>query len=591
MFHQLNTKIKYGSYIAIILALILTAIGLASSVDEAIVDATAPTGSVTLAPGASGAITINLSVTGNQVGTATFDVYRDWTLSGGTFIGSNPQTFTVPPRAAQDAATTFSTSGNVTVDAGQPNGDFILAVGVFNITNSNSTGAKLAAGSSSNYLITVAAPPPPSDTTPPVITPNVSGTLGNDGWYVSDVTVSWSVVDNESAVSSISGCDSTTINTDTTGTTLTCTATSTGGTSSQTVTIKRDVTKPTIAFSSRTSANSNGWNNDEVTVIWSCSDSGSGPVEGTVSRTVSTEGTDQSATGTCEDQAGNKASDTQTGISIDKTPPSLSGAPTTSPNASGWYNDNVTIHWTASDTLSGLAGSTPADSTISNEGTGLTASAWVSDKAGNTTNATSSPAVNIDKTAPTVKLVGGPANGTRYYFGSVPAAPTCDASDSTSGLDGSCSVSGYSGAVGSHTVTALAKDLAGNSASVSATYTVLAWTLSGFYQPVDMTPVGGTTVYNTVKGGSTVPLKFEVFAEFELTDITVVNPSVKQVACTSGSEDAVETTATGGTTLRYDWSAGQFIYNWQTPKTSGSCYAVTMTANDGSKLTAYFKLK
>ena len=43
--------------------------------------------------------------------------------------------------------------------------------------------------------------------------------------------------------------------------------------------------------------------------------------------------------------------------------------------------------------------------------------------------------------------------------------------------------------------------------------------------------------------------------------------------------------------LRYDTSGGQFVYNWQTPKTAGKCYRVTMSANDSSSLTAYFKLK
>ena len=36
---------------------------------------------------------------------------------------------------------------------------------------------------------------PSSDDTPPVITPSISGTLGSNGWYTSDVTVSWSVND------------------------------------------------------------------------------------------------------------------------------------------------------------------------------------------------------------------------------------------------------------------------------------------------------------------------------------------------------------------------------------------------------------
>jgi hypothetical protein len=56
-------------------------------------------------------------------------------------------------------------------------------------------------------------------------------------------------------------------------------------------------------------------------------------------------------------------------------------------------------------------------------------------------------------------------------------------------------------------------------------------------------------------------------------------------------EDALEVTSTGATSLRYDSIAGQFIQNWQTPKTPGTCYSVTMTARDGSAVTALFKLK
>ena len=85
-----------------------------------------------------------------------------------------------------------------------------------------------------------------TDATPPVITPTITGTLGNNGWYTNDVTVSWSVTDPESAISSSTGCVTGVINTDTAGTTLTCSATSVGGTDSQSITIKRDATPPTI---------------------------------------------------------------------------------------------------------------------------------------------------------------------------------------------------------------------------------------------------------------------------------------------------------------------------------------------------------
>jgi hypothetical protein len=87
------------------------------------------------------------------------------------------------------------------------------------------------------------------DPTPPVITPTVTGTQGNDGWYTSDVGVSWDVSDPETAISSETGCGSQSVTADTAGTTFTCTATSAGGTSPKSVTIKRDATAPSIAFS------------------------------------------------------------------------------------------------------------------------------------------------------------------------------------------------------------------------------------------------------------------------------------------------------------------------------------------------------
>src|SRR5262249_28670527 len=58
---------------------------------------------------------------------------------------------------------------------------------------------------------------------------------------------SWSMSDPESAISSQTGCGSSTVNSDTSGLTFTCTATSTGGTNSQSVTVKRDATAPTLA--------------------------------------------------------------------------------------------------------------------------------------------------------------------------------------------------------------------------------------------------------------------------------------------------------------------------------------------------------
>ena len=326
------------------------------------------------------------------------------------------------------------------------------------------------------------------------------------------MTVSWTVEDGESAITSSSGCAPTTLTADTAGTTLTCSATSAGGTGSNSVT-----------------------------------------------------------------------------INIDKTAPSASASRTPAANGNGWNNTDVTVSFSGTDALSGIA-SCDADVVLSSEGAGQSASGGCTDMAGNVSATATASGINIDKTNPSVSLVGGPADGADYYFGSVPAAPTCSASDALSGLDGTCSVTGYGTTVGAHTVTASATDKAENSASASNSYDVLAWTLNGFYQPVDM-----NGVWNTVKGGSTVPLKFEIFAgTVELTDTADVQGFVATaVACPVGGyvADAIEVLATGGTQLRYDSTGGQFIYNWQTPKKPGSCYEITMTTDDGSQLKAKFILK
>jgi hypothetical protein len=135
------------------------------------------------------------------------------------------------------------------------------------------------------------------DATPPTIVPSIAGTLGGGGWYVSDVTVSWSVTDPESAVISTSGCDTTELTADTAGTTLTCMATSEGGTDSESVTIRIDQTAPSISASRSPDANDNGWNNTSVTVTFVCSDALSGAASCAAPVTLADEGAGQSYTG------------------------------------------------------------------------------------------------------------------------------------------------------------------------------------------------------------------------------------------------------------------------------------------------------
>ncbi len=90
---------------------------------------------------------------------------------------------------------------------------------------------------------------PKPDSTAPVITPTVTGTKGAGDWYTSDADLSWAVSDAESAVTGTTGCGPTKVSADQNATDYTCSATSTGGTSSGTVSIKRDATVPTVSVS------------------------------------------------------------------------------------------------------------------------------------------------------------------------------------------------------------------------------------------------------------------------------------------------------------------------------------------------------
>lgn len=208
--------------------------------------------------------------------------------------------------------------------------------------------------------------------------------------------------------------------------------------------------------------------------------------------------------------------------------------------------------------------------------------ARVTDVYGNA--ATASQELQQDTVAPVVTLIGGPS-GT-VFFDEVPAVPTCSAADATSGVDG-CTVTGYSSAVGEHTLVAAATDRAGLRGESTRPYTVAGYTTKGFYRPVDMDAI------NTVRARSTVPLKFEVFrgAVEQIDPAVVQSITFARVPRTAGQPvDEIETLAAGGRALRYDTRCGQFIYNWKTPTAKGD-YRVTVTLRDGSTIEALFRLR
>ena len=250
------------------------------------------------------------------------------------------------------------------------------------------------------------------DNTPPVIAPTITGTLGSNDWYTSNVEVDWNVTDTESAVSSSTGCDVSNVDADTDGVTFTCTATSGGGTSTQSVTIKRDATAPNIGASAGINGitYTGGWTNQDVTVSFDCTDALSGVAFQSEPDTISGEGANQSSSGSCTDAAGNTSEATFSNIDIDKTAPQIDATRTPDANAAGWNNGDVTANYTASDALSGLAVSSPAAGAhlFNTEGAGQSHTFSVTDAAGNSASAIVQN-VNIDKSAPSVSC--GTADG------------------------------------------------------------------------------------------------------------------------------------------------------------------------------------
>ena len=495
---------------------------------------------LTVTPGSSaGTANVTFKITG-ATATTTPGVFTVTSTGGGTYDVRTAQfkvDVTAPPNTPPDVSVTGVEHG-ATYDKGsvpaagcsvsdaEDTGESTNPVtdssaldsdglGLETVTCEYTDGGGLTETASATYTII--------DPSAPVIgyTLDPANADGSNGWYKSDVSLTWNVSDPQSPNSlQKTGCVDQTINADQQATNYTCSATSSGGSApEQSVTIKRDATAPNVT---------------------------------------------------------------------------LGGASGTS-GTNSWYKSVVTQTFNATDATSGLVG--PASFTKSSganeEGSNVSISSGpVSDNAGNSNPGISAGPFKIDLSNPTnVAFVGGPAAGSSHYFGSVPNAPTCTADDAVSGIPANgCVVTGYSTAVGNHTMTATATDNAGRTATATRQYTVDPWTFKGFYQPIDM----GTTL-NTVKGGSTVPFKFELFAgSTELTDTAKVDQPLRalKVACDTGATlDDIELTATGGTSLRYDTTGGQYIYNWQTPKAAGSCYDVTITAQDGTPKTAHFKLK
>jgi hypothetical protein len=251
--------------------------------------------------------------------------------------------------------------------------------------------------------VTLNAAPP--DTTPPTLT--VSHVSNANGWNNSSVPLNIQASDDSGAMFPVlcSARDGSLAGDALKGYRVAgdgrhivmCAATDrAGNTTRKGDVIKIDSVAPSIASAGRTAANANGWNDSDVTVTWSCSDELSLAADGTVAKTLSDDGKDQSVTGTCADRAGNTADDIQSGINIDKTPPTVSYS---SNQSSYTVADTVSIVCSAADALSGVDDDTCKS--ISGDASSFALgthdySASATDKAGNEASGSTSFTVTVD---------------------------------------------------------------------------------------------------------------------------------------------------------------------------------------------------
>jgi hypothetical protein len=296
----------------------------------------------------------------------------------------------------------------------------------------------------------------------------ITGTLGANGWYVSNVTVKWTVTGETRT----EGCDTQTLSVDTPGQTITCHAWNddTKEEVLKSVTIKLDKTAPGLVPDPVPDPNAAGWHNAALTVKFSGSDLTSGIASCTADQNYGgpdTSGTDIS--GSCTDKAGNSSGLKSYTVKYDATAPGLVPQPSRGSDVNGWYNHALTISFPGIDGTSGLANCSPDQPYSAPDSSNATVQGSCTDKAGNTTAKTFG--FQYDATAPA--LVPDPvpdpnANGWHK------AALTVKfpGSDGTSGIASCTADQDYSGPDTTGTqITGFCTDKAGNSSGPKS-YTV-----------------------------------------------------------------------------------------------------------------------
>lgn len=140
--------------------------------------------------------------------------------------------------------------------------------------------------------------------------------------------------------------------------------------------------------------------------------------------------------------------------------------------------------------------------------------------------------------------------------------------------------------VGTTTVTATARDAAGNESECTFNISVR-YNFSGFFSPVNNPPT-----LNAVNAGRAIPVKFSLSGDKGLNIFAAGNPYSVSLNCNTNDPgvDVTETLTAGGSSLSF--GGDQYNYVWKTESSwAGTCRQLVITLNDGTVHTANFKFK
>ncbi|NJD05913.1 MAG: HYR domain-containing protein [Methylococcaceae bacterium] len=323
------------------------------------------------------------------------------------------------------------------------------------------------------------------DPSPPEVTPTLTGPAGSNGWYTGATSVTWTVTDGQSPVTTATGCDPTRFATDGANQSVTCSATSSGGTTPVTATVNIDSTPPDLGISATTLVvEASGPTGAMVIYPRTLSDATSGPATRSAScapasnTTMPLGPTSVSCTGA--DLAGNTATGSFAISVVDTTAPSLTVPTGVAVSTADGAGATVSYIVSASDLVDGSVTPSclPASGSLFGLGT-TTVSCTAGDAHGNTVTKSFPVTVSLISTTPSDTIAPAlslPSGITVTAPNSAGAVVTYNAS-ATDAVDGpvplSCSkASGSLFTVGNTVVTCTAADLAGNVATGNFTVTV-----------------------------------------------------------------------------------------------------------------------